>query len=593
MKNVYLFQPQYSVDVHKETNYWLPYSVGCLWAYAQQFSDITENFQLSDMFFKRDPVPAVIESINNPQLCGFSVYIWNEKYCLALAKQIKMIWPDCIIVFGGPQTSARHLNQTFVDSIILGEGEERFVDILRAINNGTTIEKIYTKSRLDNLNIPSPYRLGLFNKMIKDNPDAVWAMTLETNRGCPYACTFCDWGSVTYSKVKKFDVEHVADDLAWAAVNPVSYIFCADANFGILKERDLTIAKLIRDTANKGRLESVNIQYAKNSTDIIFEIAKTLGNLTRGITISVQSMNPDTLEVIKRKNLQINDIKEFLTYGQQYNIGTYTEIILGLPLETLKSWRQGVCEILEMGQHDSIDVWFCQLLENSELNSFDSKLRYKIKTILAHDFMPYNNSTESKEVIEEIMIINETSTMSTEEMVDAYLYSWLVIQFHISGYSQLYAKYARYILNISYQDYYDQLTKLVIEHAIFGQHYTEFKQSVSDYLTTGKLSKGKGHGLGSDSFKFFYELKEQAIELAKTCLEHFGTAPEILSDLQQNFVYDQTQQYPIQINSPWDVLTWVDKPSKYTINQKGQITDDFNFYFYRRKGLLKNLFVKE
>lgn len=590
MKNVYLFQPQYSVEFRKETNYWLPYSVGCLWAYAQQFDDIREQFQLTDIIFKRDPIAVVIDSIDNPTVCGFSVYIWNERYCLTLAQAIKEKWPDCVIVFGGPQTSSKHLEHTFIDSVILGEGEERFVEILRTINNGNSIDKLYTKSRLTDLNIPSPYTLGLFDNLISKHPEAVWAMTLETNRGCPYACTFCDWGSATYSKVRKFEVDHVAEDLDWASKNPISYIFCADANFGILKARDLEIAKLIRKTADAGRLESVNIQYAKNSTDVIFEIAKTLGDLTRGITISVQSMNPTTLEAIKRKNLQINDIKEFLVYGQEYRIGTYTEIILGLPLETLESWRNGVCEILEMGQHDSIDVWFCQLLENSELNSFDSKLQYGIKTISAVDFMPYDTSNEQAETIEEIAIVNSTNTMSTMDMADAYLYSWMVIQFHISGYSQLCAKYARYILGISYREFYDSLEELVKQDPTFQSHYNEFKQSVTDYLHTGQLSSGKGHGLGSDSFRFFYESKTQAVDLSLSCLQKFGDVPDVLKVLQHNFVYDQNQQYPIIVDSPWDLLTWQENSSKYTIKQKSSIVDDF--YFYRRKGLLKNLFVK-
>ena len=53
----------------------------------------------------------------------------------------------------------------------------------------------------------------MFEKIIADNPGVLWNGTLETNRGCPFACTFCDWGGLTYSKLKKFPEEKVLQEL--------------------------------------------------------------------------------------------------------------------------------------------------------------------------------------------------------------------------------------------------------------------------------------------------------------------------------------------------------------------------------------------
>ena len=215
----------------------------------------------------------------------------------------------------------------------------------------------------------SPYQLGVFNKIVKDNPDVLWSMTIETNRGCPHRCTYCDWGGMTYQKVKHFGLERIEHDINWAARHNVGFIFNADANFGMFKERDLEIAKLFRDAANRGKIEAINVQYSKNSTEVIFEIAQILGDISRGVTLSVQSMNEPTLKSIKRKNMSINKISEQIEKSKKYGVKTYTELILGLTRRDFRILKDGFAKILECGQHESIDVWFCQMFGDTDLNS--------------------------------------------------------------------------------------------------------------------------------------------------------------------------------------------------------------------------------
>ena len=260
-KNLYLFQPQYSVDYRSEKNYWIPYSMGCVWSYSAQFKDIQDNIDCKDIFFKRDNHEDILKLLQSPDICAFSCYQWNKTYNLELAKKIKQKWPNCIIVFGGPEVTITFSNDSYIDAIILGEGEENFLDLLRSVIAKDNVCEVYSKQRLSTLDIPSPYTSGIFDNIIQNNPGVKWATTLETNRGCPFSCTFCDWGSLTYSKIKKFDLTRVAEDLEWISNNPISYIFCADANFGIFKERDLEIAKMVRNTGNKNKnLESKDIK---------------------------------------------------------------------------------------------------------------------------------------------------------------------------------------------------------------------------------------------------------------------------------------------------------------------------------------------
>lgn len=597
MKNVYLFQPQYAVEVRRETNYWLPYSAGCLWSYAEQLDWVRENFCLAGLFFKRQHPNEVLAQIEDPVFCGFSCYMWNRNYCLTLAKMIKERWPSCQIVFGGPEVGPRILNNEFIDSIVLSEGEEHFVNILKAILEGNKPEEMYTKSRLQTLDIPSPYLSGVFDKIIADHPEAIWAMTFETNRGCPYHCTFCDWGGLTYSKVKKFELERVAAELDWAARNPVGYMYLTDANFGIFKERDLEIAKLIRAAADRGRIEKVNITYAKNSTEIIFEIAAALGDLSKGITLSLQSANDDTLEAIKRKNMDINNIEKMLKLSDKTGIGTYSEFIIGLPLETPESWKEGFAKVLEMGQHTALEVWPCQLLENTELNSFESKLKYGIKSILAKDYMPYHNKTDYTGIDENIVLVTQTNTMSRDQMVDAFLYGWMVMLFHYAGYSKITSKWCRNVHQIPYRKFYDHLFSLLPDNKFFGPLFKDLSINIKHYLTKGYFIDPNmtGHTITYTNHQISYENKEMVFDLVKQCASELTGQVKDTDDvdqIQRLVLYDANKQLPLTVTVPWDLDTWEQTPTEYTISTNRVIDEDFDFYIARRTGVLYNIFNK-
>ena len=66
-------------------------------------------------------------------------------------------------------------------------------------------------------------------------------------------------------------------------------------------------------------------------------------------------------------------------------------MILGLPEETVESWKTGLCELLDAGQ-DSIDIWFCQVFGNTELNL--NREKYGIKVVNATDYVSFTNKEE-------------------------------------------------------------------------------------------------------------------------------------------------------------------------------------------------------
>jgi radical SAM superfamily enzyme YgiQ (UPF0313 family) len=562
--NVYLLNPQFSQRFQGQVNYWLPYSAGCLWAYVQQNDTIRENFVLRDIVFRREHIDELVARMDSPRVCGFSNYLWCRNWCLAAAEAIKAQWPECHIVFGGPETSVSYLSYDFVDTVVLAEGEVSFEDILIKIQQGQQPQDVYQKHRLENLEIPSPYTLGIFDPLIAANPGIVWNTTIETNRGCPYACTFCDWGSTTYSKVKKFNLERIQSELEWIAQNPVGFIFGADANFGIFKERDLEIARMMRRILQGSRVDSITMQFAKNSNEHIFEIANELRDyMSNGVTVSVQSMSPRVLQAIKRTNMNVNDIRDLMRLSREHDIPTYSELIIGLPEETLESWKSGIGEILELGQHNNLRILMATPLENSELNLLQ-RLPYRIKTLKGYRRVGNSVNNEGG-ISEEDETIIATSTMTTEEMIEGRLYAWIVASLHCHGYSQIIAKFLRNTANVSYREFYDAVFARVQQpdselYAI----WSKFNAKLRDFFETGENDMGN-HAIDHESFLLWYQNRHSIYQLVAEVAENFAEIPNSVHELQRLFIVEDCA-YPIVYHSEYDLDTWQQTPRQYTIS---------------------------
>src|SRR5262249_34978556 len=98
----------------------------------------------------------------------------------------------------------------------------------------------------------SPYLDGTFDEWItqgRSMPDgerSVQAAVIETNRGCPFTCTFCDWGQAVHARVYELPLERVHAELEWIARRGLPYVYIADANFGI-RPRDRQIVQRLAD----------------------------------------------------------------------------------------------------------------------------------------------------------------------------------------------------------------------------------------------------------------------------------------------------------------------------------------------------------
>ncbi|MEI6579394.1 MAG: radical SAM protein, partial [Eubacteriales bacterium] len=388
---------------------------------------------------------------------------------------LKDKYPDCIILFGGhnvPNDFSILVDLGFVDVLFHGESEEPFLSLLKALALGKSLETVsnisFRKAKgnffrtetvyYDSVeSYPSPYLLGLFDKYLTECDPDDFCYIIETNRGCPYHCAYCDWCFST--KLKLFPMERIKKEIEWFAVQKAEYIFCADANFGIL-ERDLEIAQWVVDVKKRTGYPLVfNGCYAKNSDDIVFEISKLLfdNKANKAATLAYQSLNVIALENVNRKNFTMESFSKLLQRYNEAGIPTYTEMILGLPGETYESFCQGLCELIEAGQHGNSTVYACQVYCNSFLGQKDYQKKYGID--VAH--MPINYIRflpPQKDEIQEYMdLIVATNTMSREMMASAMIFCTCLQCFHHIGLLRCFAVYLRHEKNVSYLDFYHRL----------------------------------------------------------------------------------------------------------------------------------------
>src|SRR3990167_4556131 len=166
-----------------------------------------------------------------------------------------------------------------------------------------------------------------------------------------YACSFCEWGSSAMTKVRQLPEEWVYGEIEWAGLNRMEYVDGCDSNFGILK-RDVDIAKRLAETKVKyGYPQTYRTSFAKNSNEAIWTIANILhgAGMLKSVTLAMQSMDQGVLQNIHRKNIKFDHFGELVKKYEAAGIPTYTELIMGLPGETLESYIAGVESNLNAG----------------------------------------------------------------------------------------------------------------------------------------------------------------------------------------------------------------------------------------------------
>jgi radical SAM superfamily enzyme YgiQ (UPF0313 family) len=440
---------------------YLPLVSGLLRGYAETFPSIKANYRFMPFIYEMNrPAAILAEYRDAPDLAAFSSVSWNEQLNYHVAEAIKTKYPDCVIVFGGPNVPMPPQHSVvdwmamhpFVDVAVRAEGEEAFVEILDrllesrefsdipgvAFRRGNGIVEFCDQQRPFKRNLsefPSPYLNGLYDDLLaRQSPGKQqWQAIIETNRGCPFPCTFCYWGRGGLGRKYKYhDMDRVLAEIDWMGRNGIRYVFNADSNFG-MNRRDHEIADFIVATKKQyGYPEKFRTCFGKNTDEKIFQIGALLhaNDLEKGITLARQSNDEATLKNIRRENIKMATYRNLQKLFNDQNIPVYGELILGLPGETVDSWMRGVDELLEAGTRNQLFVYPCQVFANTEMAEPDYRRKFQICTKRIKLAEIHGTARPADWVTEYEDIVISTYSMSVDDWRRMLRFSYVLMLFH-------------------------------------------------------------------------------------------------------------------------------------------------------------------
>lgn len=584
-KNVYMVQVDHLYG-NEENSVYLPYASGLIAAYALADNEIRDTYSLAGFVFWRENIQKAVISFDKPFLVGFSCYVWNTEYNKAFAKKLKETYPDCVVVFGGhnvPDNTSMLEQFPFIDILIHGEGEKAFKSLLLAFNGNGDLSEIPNISfRKDSneiiktavlpstdLDFPSPYLEGIFEPLVRKGEFNFCAI-IETNRGCPNHCSYCDWGRLG-SKLRQFPMERVLKEIDWMAEHKIEYFWCADSSFGLFKrDRDI-VERLIETKIRTGYPKVFKVNYAEHREAEVYEICRRLNQvgMNKGATLSFQSLDPTVLKNIGRKNMTMERFAEMMALYNDANIATYAELILGLPGETYESFCSAIETLLEAGQHNALNIHALVLLINSLMANPEYMKKFGIQTVKT-EFAQFHCEKADDDITEYYDLVVATDSLSNTMWVMATMFFIYIQTFHQLGLLQFFAIYLFHEKNIKYADFYSGLIKWSSKNkqTVCGDIYARFFEKLS----------GVAEGKGSRTY-----IDEKYGNIVWPLEE--GAFLDILPRFDQFYeeIEDFLQLFEIEPGIYASLMSYQKGIIKLPKKTKSEISLDYDFFSYFKK----------
>src|SRR5262245_35789851 len=282
-----------------------------------------------------------------PKVIGFGVYIWNIKPTTEVVDAIKRVRPDVTVILGGPEVSYEVEDQEIVrlaDYVITGEADLKFADVCRQL-----LSDVRPASKIIAAEPPEFSKLILPYDLYNDDDVAHRIIYVEASRGCPFTCEFCL--SSLDIPVRQVLLENLLTHLQRLLDRGVRQFKFVDRTFNLNLNTSRTILQFFLERYRPGHFFHFEM-IPDRLPEALREIIARFPSGSLQFEVGIQSFNEEVCSLISRRQdcRKLENNLRFLR--EQTGVHLHTDLIVGLPGETIESFAAGFDRLIALGPQE-------------------------------------------------------------------------------------------------------------------------------------------------------------------------------------------------------------------------------------------------
>ncbi len=340
-------------------------SLALRYLYANLGSRATDSVIME--FIIADNAADIAEKILrvNPSVVLFSVYIWNSELLTEVASLLKSLCPKMRLAAGGPELLCypeTHPIFPLVDLVVIGEGEQVIGSIVEELLNAKALNQkvVFAPSaNLESLELPYVH--------YSDEDIRHRILYIETSRGCPLSCDFCI--SALDKKVRRFPIHKVLSEL--------EVLWSRGARQFKFVDRALhsSISPELLDFFLEKKDPSLFLHFELIPDRLPEKLLSRFRAFPEGqvqLEAGIQTLNEDVCRRINRKQNLEKALHNIKTLRENTGVHIHTDLIVGLPGESLSSFAQGFDRLFAHNPHE-IQVGILKKLRGASISRHDEE----------------------------------------------------------------------------------------------------------------------------------------------------------------------------------------------------------------------------
>lgn len=342
----------------------------------------------------RDIVEALLKSGpggSQPSVIGLGVYIWNTDRVLEVLQLLRLVAPEVLVILGGPEVSHETQSQQILnwcDLVFCGEADLEFARLLSTLFvDGDFLLKGNALKARAGLTQESNDQRGNKALVIKcadvemkslrlpydeytDADIAHRVLYVEASRGCPYKCEYCL--SSLDKGVKNLETEHFLQAMKKLIDRGARQFKFVDRTFNLSPKISTQILEFFYEQSLEHELFLHFEMVPDRLPDEIKNWIKKFKPGALQFEIGIQTWNPQTAALVSRRQDYKKIVENLNFLSSETGVHMHTDLIAGLPGESLQSFAKGFDSLLAAGAQE-IQVGILKRLKGTPIVRHDQE----------------------------------------------------------------------------------------------------------------------------------------------------------------------------------------------------------------------------